>query len=637
MISGEPKVGDVLDSRYRITGVLGSGGMGSVYRAEHVTIRRPVAIKVLHPDFAEDPDYAKRFEREAFVTGRTDHPNCVTVSDFGPLDGGGFYLVMELVDGVLLADLLDDEERLPARRALSITRHILRGLGHAHAAGIVHRDVKPANVILLKQDGDEDFAKILDFGIAKLVDAAAVHDPANNQLTRIGTTVGTPTYVAPEQAVGGAIDARADLYSVSIMLYEMVAGLPPFQADETVKVLAMHLSAPVPPIAQRAPGVHVSPAVEQAIVKGLAKDRADRYASAADFIAAIDDLFARGLVDLPASMMVAMPGAPMPPPPVSHAQASDPRLTPLPGSMATPLPGTLTPVPGSLTTSMTGMTAVTDPSMQMAAGGRLRRRAIIAGGAGAAALVVVIALAAGSGGKKHDGGASGGDTAASVAAEAKRNGERDALWKQVDALLDRKKPEQAIALMKKQVGDAEDDPVAQLLYGHAYIADGRATEGLKAYSRTIILNKKLAMNSDRMRRYTEALLGSKNNEAALAALDLLAELDDDAAREKIALVAGTDQRNVLRHRARELAQSEGVGDKVDKLTSYVLDLLHEESCEERAKALPVLRELGDKRAIPALERARGRRRGGFLGFGAHNINKCMNAQLDEAIAELESK
>ena len=305
--------------------------------------------------------------------------------------------------------------------------------------------------------------------------------------------------------------------------------------------------------------------------------------------------------------------------------------------MPTPLPGTLTPVPGSLTTSMTGMTAVTDPSMQMAGGGRLKKRALIAGGAGAAALVVVIALAAGSGGKKNAGGASGGDTAASVTADAKRDSERDALWKQVDLLLDRKKPEQAIALMKKQVGDAEDDPVAQLLYGHASIADGRPIDGLKAYSRTIILNKKLAVNSERMRRYTEALLGSKNGDAALAALDLLAELDDDTAREKIALVASKDQRNLLRHRARELAESEGVGDKVDRLTSYVLDLLHEESCEERAKALPVLRELGDKRAIPALERARGRKRGGFLGFGAHNINKCMNAQLDDAIAELESK
>jgi tetratricopeptide (TPR) repeat protein len=306
--------------------------------------------------------------------------------------------------------------------------------------------------------------------------------------------------------------------------------------------------------------------------------------------------------------------------------------------MPTPLPGTLTPVPGSLTTSMTGMTAVSDPTMQVAAGRRIGKRALVAGGAAVVALVVVVALASGGGGGTKGGGdPAGGDTAASVAAEAKENAERDALWKQVDSLLDRKKPEQAIALMKKQVGDAEDDAVAQLLYGHAYIADGRATEGLKAYSRTIVLNKKLALNSERMRRYTEALLASKNGDAALGALDLLAELDDDAARDRIARVASKDQRNGLRHRARELAESEGVGDRVDRLTSYVLDLLHEESCEERAKALPILRELGDKRAIPALERARGRRRGGFLGFGAHNINKCMSAQLDAAIAELESK
>ncbi|HEU5055077.1 MAG TPA: serine/threonine-protein kinase, partial [Kofleriaceae bacterium] len=297
MNAGEPKVGDILDSRYRITGLLGTGGMGSVYRAEHVTIRRPVAIKVLHPNFADDPDYARRFQREAFVTGRTDHPNCVTVSDFGPLAGGGFYLVMELVDGVLLADVLDEVERMPPRRALHIIRHVLRGLGHAHGNGIVHRDVKPANVILLKQDNDDDFAKILDFGIAKLVDAAAAHDPANNQLTRVGTTVGTPTYVAPEQAVGGVVDPRSDLYSVSIMLYEMIAGRPPFQDEDTVRVLAKHLSAPVPPMKELAPDVVVSQAVEDLIRKGLSKDKAERYPNAAAYIAAIDDLFARRLVD----------------------------------------------------------------------------------------------------------------------------------------------------------------------------------------------------------------------------------------------------------------------------------------------------------------------------------------------------
>src|SRR5690606_5533975 len=169
-----------------------------------------------------------------------------------------------------------------------------------HKHGIVHRDVKPANVILFEQDGDPDCAKILDFGIAKLVDAAAASDPADNKLTRLGTTVGTPTYVAPEQAVGGSVHARSDLYAVSVMLYEMLVGVPPFQDEDTVKVLAKHLSAPVPPMAERAPHVAVSPAVEAVGRRGLAKDRKQHWASAAEVSAASGDQFARGLADPPA-------------------------------------------------------------------------------------------------------------------------------------------------------------------------------------------------------------------------------------------------------------------------------------------------------------------------------------------------
>ncbi|HWM88723.1 MAG TPA: serine/threonine-protein kinase, partial [Kofleriaceae bacterium] len=297
MIGGEPQIGDVLDSRYRIVGLLGQGGMGSVYRAEHVAIRRHVAIKVLHPDFAGDPDHSKRFQREAFVTGRADHPNCVTVSDFGPLAGGGFYLVMELVDGVVLGDLLAQEGRLPARRALHIARHLLRGLAHAHAAGVVHRDIKPSNVILVQQGDDLDFAKLLDFGVAKLVEGAPVADAQDQQITRIGTTVGTPTYVAPEQAVGGAVDPRSDLYSLSVVLFEMIAGQPPFRAEDVVKLLGMHLSAPVPAMSELVPGLTVSPPVEQLVRAGLEKDKASRHPSAAAYGAAIDELFARDQVD----------------------------------------------------------------------------------------------------------------------------------------------------------------------------------------------------------------------------------------------------------------------------------------------------------------------------------------------------
>jgi serine/threonine-protein kinase len=191
-----------LDSRYRITGVLGSGGMGCVYLAEHVSIQRPLALKLLHPAVGEIDEVTKRFEREAFAIGRVDHPNCVNVSDFGKLDDGTFYMVLELLDGVLLFDLLERQERLGWKRVLHIGRHILSALDYAHGAGIIHRDIKPENVILVEQSGDPDFAKILDFGIAKLHDDAKPETdtaPLTNdaKLTQHGVTIGTPTYIAP--------------------------------------------------------------------------------------------------------------------------------------------------------------------------------------------------------------------------------------------------------------------------------------------------------------------------------------------------------------------------------------------------------------------------------------------------------
>ncbi|MBW1907798.1 MAG: serine/threonine protein kinase, partial [Deltaproteobacteria bacterium] len=215
-----------MDSRYRITGVLGSGGMGCVYLAEHVSIRRPLALKLLHPEVEEIEEVAKRFEREAFAIGRVDHPNCVNVSDFGKFGDGTFYMVLELLDGVLLFDLLERETRVDWKRALHIGRHVLSALAYAHDAGIIHRDVKPENVILVDQDGDPDFAKILDFGIAKLHDEAQADSDTglltnDNKLTQQGITIGTPTYIAPEQAYGLSVDQRADLYSLSVMLYEM--------------------------------------------------------------------------------------------------------------------------------------------------------------------------------------------------------------------------------------------------------------------------------------------------------------------------------------------------------------------------------------------------------------------------------
>ncbi len=283
------KVGLLIDGRYRVQSLIGRGGMGSVYKAEHVGIGRVVAVKLLHPTLAQQADVAKRFEREAAAVGRIEHPNCVDVSDFGRLEDGSLFLVMEYLEGQALGDVLAEETRLPVDRALRITRHVVAGLGHAHRAGIVHRDVKPENVLLCPQQGDGDFAKILDFGIAKLL--GTVEDEGV-KLTQAGVAFGTPVYMSPEQAIGNPVDGRADLYSAAVVLFEMISGRPPFYSEDRLEVLSMHTSRPPPALADVAPELHVAPEVEALLARGLTKRPGERFADAAEMIAAIDAVLA---------------------------------------------------------------------------------------------------------------------------------------------------------------------------------------------------------------------------------------------------------------------------------------------------------------------------------------------------------
>ncbi len=283
----DPWIDEVLDSRYRILSLIGRGGMGRVYRAEHVAIRRQVAIKLFSPEAGGALTNRQRFAREAFASGRVTHPNCVTVSDFGTLQDGTLFLAMELLDGVSLAELIAREERLPLPRALHIMKHVLRGLGHAHESGIVHRDLKPQNVILVEHLGDPDFAKVLDFGLAKLIGGALLEE-GGGKLTQVGITFGTPTYMAPEQALGKSVDQCADIYSASIMLFEMLTGEPPFRADDPQQVLMMHATNPVPRLRDAAPSVEVPVDLELLIRRGLAKQPGERPQSAEGYISSIE-------------------------------------------------------------------------------------------------------------------------------------------------------------------------------------------------------------------------------------------------------------------------------------------------------------------------------------------------------------
>src|ERR1700704_942347 len=273
-------IGSVLDGRDRSDAVLGSGGMGRVYRAEHTKIGKSVAIKVLHADLTRNREASQRFQREAIASGRLDHPNIVGVSDFGVLDSGALYLVMEVLEGESLGDRLARDGRIHWVEALDVMRGMLYGLRHAHERGVVHRDIKPDNVYLAHKDG-APVIKILDFGIAKLY-AGSADDPAS---TRAGLTVGTPAYLSPEQAVGGEITPASDLYSASIVLYEMLAGRAPFEDKDPLAMLGAPVSRPPPRFADVASGIDVPPQLEDIIQHGLRKPAAERISTANEYLA----------------------------------------------------------------------------------------------------------------------------------------------------------------------------------------------------------------------------------------------------------------------------------------------------------------------------------------------------------------
>ena len=255
-------VGEIVAGRYELEELVGSGGMSSVFKARDTLLERRVALKVLHPHFTEDDAYVERFRREARAVAQLSHPNIVTVIDRGE-DEGRQFIVFELVEGRTLKEILDEEGRLPARRALEIAIQVARGLAFAHEEGLVHRDVKPQNVIL---NGDGR-AKVTDFGIARSLDVQGV--------TQSGTVLGTSNYIAPEQASGQAVDRRTDVYSLGVVLFELLTGEVPFPGESFVAVAMQHVHEPPPSLLDARPDVPAR--VAHAVDRALEKDPAARF------------------------------------------------------------------------------------------------------------------------------------------------------------------------------------------------------------------------------------------------------------------------------------------------------------------------------------------------------------------------
>jgi serine/threonine protein kinase len=287
----DPRLGSLMGGRYRLEDCLGAGAMGAVYRATALADGQTVAVKLLHEGFALQPNFVKRFEREAEAMGRLSHPHLTRVIDSG-VDGTTPFLVMEYYRGRSLDHVLK-EGALDPTWAVSIARQLLEGIHHAHESGVVHRDLKPENILLVEgapggTPGSEPttpVVKILDFGLAKFIDG----EESVLKLTQTGMAMGTPYYMSPEQALGSSVDLRSDIYAVGVILYEMVVGRPPFYAESPLAVLRMHLDKSPTPPRQAAPESDVSEALEAAILRSLGKEPEQRWQTAEAFAAALAD------------------------------------------------------------------------------------------------------------------------------------------------------------------------------------------------------------------------------------------------------------------------------------------------------------------------------------------------------------
>jgi serine/threonine protein kinase len=272
----DPLIGAMLSGRYRILRKIGEGGMGIVYEAEHVLIEKRVGLKVLREDFSNRFDVVERFRQEARSASKIGHENIIDISDFGVTSGGANFFVMELLHGRDLAEELGKHGPLSPRRSLHLLLQCARALGAAHAKGIVHRDMKPENIFLVERAGEEDFVKIVDFGIAKISDLETSGLPGR-KLTKTGMIFGTPEYMSPEQASGKPLDQRVDIYALGIILYELLVGRVPFMGDTFMGILTQHAFEEVPPLTRFNPRCNAPPEVERIVFRALAKDPDERY------------------------------------------------------------------------------------------------------------------------------------------------------------------------------------------------------------------------------------------------------------------------------------------------------------------------------------------------------------------------
>jgi tetratricopeptide (TPR) repeat protein len=601
----DPLLGAVLGDRYLILSRLGVGGMGAVYRAQHTTLKRDLAIKVLLPEFGGKDEFVRRFEREAESASRLAHPNIISVTDFGRTPDGLLFLAMEYLDGRSLTSLIR-EGPLGVPRALGIARQILAGLNRAHGAGVVHRDLKPDNIMLIERDGTRDFVKILDFGIAKVTDP----EPGREALTQAGMVFGTPEYLSPEQALGDKIDARADLYAFGVILFEMLIGKRPFESEDKVRIISMHLSHAVPRFATANPAVEVPLALEDVVMQTLDKQRDNRFSSASALLTALDEAELIGTAAADAvRTSAAVAGA---------ALSSQDRATA--NARATPAAPPRVAAAALLQAHPGGAPAAASLSAP-----RWKRRLLIGAAAVALAVTAAVKLPRRPTGPR-------GELTAHVPPPQKTSSELAARIGAVEGLLSSGESVKGRVALEQLLAENPRNARVRYLLGRLAFAEDRYLEGLDRYREAVSLDPGLRGDPVLLEHLGVALGKSK---VADSALDLAIDKVGLPAAELLVRVANGSGELHRRQRATRALEELGEGKRVDLVMLHVTELKSAAACEDKKPLVVALGASDDVRALPMLRAQRPHGIEAFFGRDAET--GCMRPELADAIARLEAK
>jgi serine/threonine-protein kinase len=614
----EPRalVGSTLDGRYELTAHLATGGMGAVFRARHVPLRKDVAVKVMRPDLTAAKDLVERFRQEAEIAARLEHENIVRVTDFGRSPEGYLFLVMELLEGESLFDRLRREVLLPPEEAVPIFWQICSALEAAHALNVVHRDLKPENVFLARLADGREVVKILDFGIAKFL------EPTSSSSTAAGMVVGTPEYLSPEQAVGGTVDGRADLYSVGIIAWRTLVGRHPFLPNEPRALIMAHALQTLPPISDERRELEAFPALVAAVARACAKELTQRHPSAsalkADFATSIGPLF----IPPPPPSPTLTPGRPITLPPMPRAAFDLQPPSGLDGGETT------TPAVEHSPTlerqfhfaRLRSYAGQSWASVRALAGAPLTRGSETIGAAwrwlgghrAVAAVLVALAL--------------GAATAWSIASVRHNRVPIEAR-----TLISEGRLAEARVLLTHELVHAPEKGELRLLLGHVlHQTEGQVGAAIDAYAAaqaTMALDDEALANVandlglDRATADRASHLLLKIGPPALPAI--LAAAEKGAASQRL--------------RALGLARDLGAEERIDRVAAYV-SLLKESDCEVRRAASRRLGEIGDPGALPPLREAAKAFRETKVGiFGrVQRAPLCGATDAAEAVKRIEA-